>query len=219
MLTCRLPDPMDWVGELLIVTWCLAYGIRQYAIQWVFCKGNKSLKREDPLVTAVSKQHRDVLSQSITIIKLAKNFGGNIIEDPPNEDDDETTPTFQGQIKRKTYGFNTRNDRLDRWKVHLRAGKFPQELENPYIDKRASLSWIRKGRLSFDGERVIIAAQDQGLTTNGFKKMAKMSNNDKCRFCKEAVESPSNIMSACSSSLQMGTILPATTVCVATCTG
>ena len=65
------------------------------------------------------------------------------------------------------------------------------------IDKKASLSWLRNGRLGFDGERVIIAVIDQGLVTNGFKKMAGLSNNDKCRFCKEAVESPSHLMSAC----------------------
>ena len=34
-----------------------------------------------------------------------------------------------------------------------RAGKFPAELDKPYIDKDASLSWLKKGKLTFDGER------------------------------------------------------------------
>ena len=115
----------------------------------------------------------------------------------PPDDDDETPATTQGKMKRKACGFQDRNTRMERWKGHLRAGKFPQELEKPYIDKKASLSWLRNGRLGFDGERIIIAAQDQGLVTNGFKKMAGLSNSDKCRFCKDAVESTSHLMSAC----------------------
>ena len=77
------------------------------------------------------------------------------------------------------------------------SGKIPTRAGKTVHRQKAALSWLRNGRLGFDGERVIIAAQDQGLVTNGFKKMAGLSNNDKCRFCKEAVESPSHLMSAC----------------------
>ena len=104
-------------------------------------------------MTAVTKQHRDTLPQSLSIIKLAKNFGDGLIEDPP-DDDDETPATAQGKMKRKACGFQDRNTRMERWKGHLRAGKFQQELEKSYIDKKASLSWLRNGRLGFDGERL-----------------------------------------------------------------
>ena len=67
-------------------------------------------------------------------------------------------------------GFQDKQIKLDRWKEHPRAGKFPKELEKFYIDKRASLSWLRNGRLGFYGEKDIIAAQDQGLVTNGLKR-------------------------------------------------
>ena len=158
--------------------------------------GQYLISNTDPLMKAVTKQHRDTLPQNISIVKMAKNFGGDIIEDPPDTDN-KTPATAQGQFKRKVYGLQDKQIRLDRWKGHLRAGYFPQELEKCYIDKKASLSWLRNGRLGFDGERVIIAAQDQGLVTNGFKKMARMTTNDKCRFCKDAVESPLHLMSAC----------------------
>ena len=164
--------------------------------------GQYLISSTDPLMKIVTEQHRDILPQNISIVKMAKNFGNDLIEDPPVEDGPPATA--QGKFKRKAYGFLERNIRMDRWRGHLRAGKFPQELDKPYIDKKTSLSWLRSGRLGFDGERVIIAAQDQGLVTNGFKKMAGLSNNDKCRFCKEAVESPSHLMSACSTLLADG---------------
>ena len=55
----------------------------------------------------------------------------------------------------------------------------------------------KKGKLGFDGERIIIGVQDQGLLTNGFKKMAGLSTNDQCRFCHAAVESATHLVSAC----------------------
>ena len=56
---------------------------------------------------------------------------------------------------------------------------------------------VKKGRLGFDNEKVILAAQDQGLITNGFKKMAGISQDDQCRFCHAAVESTTHLISAC----------------------
>ena len=57
-----------------------------------------------------------------------------------------------------------------------------EELDKPYIDKQASLKWIRDGRLGYDDERVILAVQDQALMTSGLKKMAGLSQDDQCRF-------------------------------------
>ena len=59
---------------------------------------------------------------------MAKNYGSDIIVDPPDADN-KTPVTAQGQFKRKVYGLQDKQIRLDRWKGHLRAGKFPQELE------------------------------------------------------------------------------------------
>ena len=54
-----------------------------------------------------------------------------------------------------------------------------------------------KGKLGFENEKIILAAQDQGLITNGFKKMAGISQDDQCRFCHAAVESTTHLVSAC----------------------
>ena len=69
---------------------------------------------------------------------------------------DNVPVTVQARTKRLNYSFQERIQRKERWQKHKRAGKFPDELEKPYIDKQASLSWLKKGKLGFDGERIII---------------------------------------------------------------
>ena len=56
------------------------------------------------------------------------------------------------------------------------------------LSKEKSFKWLKKGKLGYENEKIILAAQDQGLMTNGFKKMAKISQNDQCRFCHAAQE-------------------------------
>ena len=45
--------------------------------------GQFLISSTDPLMKAVTKQHRDTLSQNISIMKMANNYGRDIIEDPP----------------------------------------------------------------------------------------------------------------------------------------
>ena len=108
-----------------------------------------------------------------------------------------TSATKLARKTRQKYSQQEEKLRMERWKDHKRAGRFQEELQKSYIDKEESLRWLKNGDLSFDGERIIIGAQDQGLLTNGFKKMAGISDNDQCRFCHAAVESASHLVSAC----------------------
>ena len=50
-----------------------------------------------------------------------------------------------------------------------------KELDRTVIDKEGCLEWLRRGQISWDGERVIINAQNQGHHTNAFKKMVGLS--------------------------------------------
>lgn len=65
------------------------------------------------------------------------------------------------------------------------------------INEENSLEWLQKGRINFDGEKVIVAAHDQVLVTNRFKKMPCISNDTRCRFSQEAVENVNHIISRC----------------------
>ena len=152
---------------------------------------------KDPLMKIVARQHIDVLPPNVSITKMADLFAKDIIEREPEGEDANIPATEMAKQKRKVHGFIFKNNRKDRWIEDKRAGKFPTELDKPYIDKKASLSWLKKGKLGFDGERMITGAQDQGLLTNAFKKMVNLSDNDKCRFCHTEVESISHLISGC----------------------
>ena len=154
------------------------------------------LKSSEEETMKLVKQHHDVdLSQQTSITKLAQNFGGNLIE---GEVGNEHTPaTKKARKTRSQYSKQEQSSRVDKWREHKRAGKFQEELDKNYIDKEGSLYWLRNGILSYDGERIIVGAQDQGLLTNGFKKMAGISQNDQCRFCHKEVESTNHLVSGC----------------------
>ena len=47
---------------------------------------------------------------------------------------------------------------------------FYQEVQKSYIDQKGSFLWLQNGALTFNEERLLVAAQDQGIMTNGLKK-------------------------------------------------
>jgi len=55
----------------------------------------------------------------------------------------------------------------------------------------------KNGEPRYDEERLQQAAQDQGLMTNGFKKMCGLQENYKYRFFQEATESTNHLISGC----------------------
>ena len=81
-------------------------------------------------------------------------------------EDCDNPATLIARKKREEYTKMGLETRREGWRQNKGAGRFMEELNQTYIDKEASLQWLKSGKLSFD-ER-----QDQGLLTNGFKKMA-----------------------------------------------
>ena len=150
----------------------------------------------------VKEHHDETLSQQTSITKLSQNFGGNLIVEGVGNN--HTPATKMARKTRSQYSKREQEGRVDKWREHKRAGKFQEELEKNYIDKEGSLHWLRNGTLGYDGERIIVGAQDQGLLTNAFKKMAKISENDQCRFCHKQVESTSHLVSGCETLLADG---------------
>ena len=150
---------------------------------------------QENIMKPVVRHHAETLAQQKSIIKLAENFGQYILTE---EKETKAKPATQiARESRARYSKNELRTREERWKQDKRAGKLQEELNKEYIDKEGSLQWLRKGALGYDGERIIMGAQDQGLMTNGFKKMAGLSSSNKCRFCHTDVESTSHLASAC----------------------
>ena len=157
--------------------------------------GQYLISSTEDIMKTVAHHHREVLSQQTSVIKLAQNFGKELIHD--RQGNEAQPATKLAKKTRSQYSKQEEKVRIENWKKHQRACKFPEELEKCYIDKEESLRWLKNGVLGFDGERIIVGAQDQGLLTNGFRKMARLSQSDQCRFCKNAVESSNHLVSGC----------------------
>ena len=67
-------------------------------------------------------------------------------------------------------------------KTNKRAGTFYEETQKiRHSGTQDSFQWIQNGEITFDEERLLIATQDQGLTTNWFLKcvvLEKMTSAD-----------------------------------------
>ena len=87
---------------------------------------------------------------------------------------------------------------------HKRAGRLKEELEKDYIDALGSFKWVNAGILQYDSGRIILAAQDQGLTSRATLYTLARSADPKCRLCRNDNESPSHLLSQCETLLKQG---------------
>jgi hypothetical protein len=58
----------------------------------------------------------------------------------------------------------------ERWEAKRLHGQFPRSLDEGIIDKEQYYRWLKFGDIKGETESVIMAAQDQAISTNYFKK-------------------------------------------------
>ena len=153
----------------------------------------------DRHLQTVRKQHQEDLHENKSITKLAKIFKSQHQQatNEPRQVDENMQTQEEDPNPKYHYLRHERASKRNRWKTNKRAGKFYEETQKAYIDQKGSFQWIQNGELKYDEERLLITAQDQGLTTNGFLKMCGLRQDDKCRFCHTATESTSHLVSGC----------------------
>ena len=150
------------------------------------------------LYAAILRKHYSITSEK-SLIKLAEVF-----LHPQKLDDHQGEPTKKARKTRRQFVQSRQELNMEDWKKNKRAGRFANRMEEQEIDKNKSYEWLKRGVLNFDSERIILAAQDDGLLTNGLKKIFKLTNNDKCRFCQESVETTTHLLSGCPKLLAEG---------------
>ena len=150
---------------------------------------------QSPLIKMVRTHQEECESEETSVVKLARNFAGDIM----TEDKEEgiKSANIIAKASRKKYSEEYQRRNKDEWKNNKKAERFYEELNKEYIDKEGSVEWLKRGRLTFDGERLIVGAQDQALMTNVFKHMAGLSQTDRCRFCHKEAETTSHLLSGC----------------------
>jgi hypothetical protein len=77
-------------------------------------------------------------------------------------------------------------------------GQFPRGFDEKLVDKEQSYRWLKFGDIKGETESTSVAAQDQEISTNYFKrKILKEEIESRCRLCKEYEETIDHLTSGC----------------------
>jgi len=105
------------------------------------------------------------------------------------------TTKQQRKAKIKNARVQLRNDEFSRKQAH---GQLTRYLNEPHIDKVASMSWLKSSTLKRSTEATICAVQEQAITTKYMQKhIHHTSDSDICRLCKHEKETIHHIISGC----------------------
>jgi len=113
-------------------------------------------------------------------------------------DQNQFTTLTKTQLKTtiKTRRSEKKSEKLKNKPMH---GQYFKILDEPHIDKKASLSWMNSSSLKRATEATICAIQENAVTTKYTQThIHKTSIDDKCRACKTEVETIHHIISGCS---------------------
>ena len=78
--------------------------------------GQYLISHTDPLLKLVANQHKNTLPQNMSVIKLAKNFGGALIEENPDKD---VPATVHARTKRLNFSLQEKIEIKERWLKHF----------------------------------------------------------------------------------------------------
>jgi hypothetical protein len=63
-------------------------------------------------------------------------------------------------------------------------GQFPRSFDEKFVDKKQSYQWLKFGEIEGERESTTVAALDQAISTNYFKKkILKEETESRCRLC------------------------------------
>ena len=68
-------------------------------------------------------------------------------------------------------------------------GQLPRNLDEKLVDIAQAYCWLKSGYIKGDSESRVVAAQDQAISTNYFKKkILKVGIEGKCQLCTQHEE-------------------------------
>jgi hypothetical protein len=77
-------------------------------------------------------------------------------------------------------------------------GQFPYSLDEKLVGKEYSYRWLKFGDKKGETESTVVAAHDQAVSTNCFKrKILKEEIESRCQICKEYEETIDHLTSGC----------------------
>lgn len=98
------------------------------------------------------------------------------------------------------FSVTTTQEDINTWQEKSMHGKFPNLLQEQYVDKASSLQWLSDGYVYPETEGFIIAIQDRVIRTKNYEKHCLgMNVVDKCRKCGSVGETIEHVIAGCSS--------------------
>jgi hypothetical protein len=93
---------------------------------------------------------------------------------------------------------STENKKMEELKRESMHGQFYWDLERPSVDKEKSLAWLCSSGLEGEMESLIIAAQDQALSTHyHHRNIMKQPVDSICRMCYNAEQHIKHTVAGC----------------------
>jgi hypothetical protein len=134
--------------------------------------------KEDPLTQIVRKHQHNTNS---ALLQTANKF----------------KKSFQSETKQiKKYNNSEYKRKMGRKIMH---GQFPRSLDEKLVDKELSYRRLKFGDIKGEIESTIVAAQDQAISANYFKRnILKEETETRCRLRKEYEETIDHLTLGCS---------------------
>jgi len=86
----------------------------------------------------------------------------------------------------------------ERWHRKRMHGQLPHNLDKKLVDIEQSYHWLKSGNIKGETESTIVAAQDQAISENYFKKKILNEEIDsKCRLCKQHEDTIDHLTLGC----------------------
>ena len=97
-----------------------------------------------------------------------------------------------------TWKRNITEERLRSWMEKPMHGQYPKQVTN-ICQTEDAFKWLRQVNLKVETEALLIAAQDQALSTKAHKTyITKVSKDPKCRLCNSRDETVAHLLTGCS---------------------
>ena len=139
-----------------------------------------------------SKRKYSVINDADSFKELAN------LENIACKDGSDDTPTAKAKSIKQQAKKNITKQMHRSWENKPMHGQYSKRLCKGDTDKEATNLWLKSSTLKSHTEGLIIAAQDQSLPTNQYKKNILHQNVDpKCRLCNTHVETIDHVVSGC----------------------
>ena len=145
------------------------------------------MNKEDPQIKAVLRHQTAKALHSIP--KEAEAYLTEVGTKDLITNDLPKSATWKAKELKLKYKEDVNKLVKNRWKEKALHGKLPKYLEKDHIDQEMSFQWMKYTGLKGETEGLIMAAQDQALTTRYYSKhIIKQGSTDRCRMCHTQAE-------------------------------